>query len=85
MYPNVVGVAAAREDWGQQAIGKRRTRRGSGRGKAYVRYETERKGFWLKTSLSKNLCKRSHDIGAGELSGSSSGSFVAERREGGVF
>lgn len=50
-----------------------------------MRYETERKGFWLKTSLSKNLCKRSHDIGAGELSGSSGGAFVAGRREGDVF
>lgn len=37
---------------------------------AYVRYETERNGFWLKTSLSKNLWRRSHDIGAWKLSGS---------------
>jgi hypothetical protein len=30
-----------------------------------VRYETERKGFWLKTSLSRNRLSRSQDIGCG--------------------
>jgi len=34
-----------------------------GWGQAYERYETERKGFWLNTSLSKNLLSSSHDIG----------------------
>lgn len=32
-------------------------------GGPYERYETERNGFWLNTSLSKNLFSRSHDIG----------------------
>lgn len=30
---------------------------------SYERYATERKGFWLKTSLSMNRFSRSQDIG----------------------
>ena len=29
----------------------------------HERYDTERKGFWLKTSLSRNRFSKSHDIG----------------------
>lgn len=35
----------------------------------YERYATERKGFWLNTSLSMNRFSRSQDIGTLELAG----------------
>lgn len=46
----------------------------------YERYETGRKGSELKTSLSRNLLSRSHDIG---YEGSSPGELEAEARRGG--
>lgn len=61
-------------------------RGGNSKVRTYVRYETERKGFWLKTSLSKNLCKRSHDIGAlrgGKLSANGCCFLVVEGKRGG--
>lgn len=61
-------------------------RDGNSKVRTYVRYETERKGFWLKTSLSKNLCKRSHDIGAlrgGKLSANGCYFLVVEGKGGG--
>ena len=35
---------------------------GAGAAITHERYDTERKGFWLNTSLSRNLFNKSHDI-----------------------
>jgi hypothetical protein len=48
-------------------------------GKAHERYDTERKGSWLNTSLSKNLFNRSHDIGYGATARSAAGRFREAR------
>lgn len=58
---DVVGIASA--------AGGRVSRRCSSGESAghgtHERYDTERKGFWLKTSLSRNRFSRSQDIGIG--------------------
>lgn len=70
VYANVIGISTRRKDNLSVSKGQAHLWRGvralfvearAGLDElwadwvAYVRYETERKGFWLKTSLSKNL------------------------------
>ena len=60
----VIGIATAGGQWreGGEEGGTRKL-------KTHERYDTERKGFWLKTSLSRNRFSKSQDIGCDGVGG----------------
>jgi hypothetical protein len=62
----VVGITTASRTVSQRCAGK-------GSVGTHERYETERKGFWLKTSLSRNRFSKSQDIGCDGVRGAAGG------------
>ena len=68
----VIGIAAAGESVAERRKGGKEERRKGGKeggGRTHERYDTERKGFWLKTSLSRNRFSKSQDIGCDGVGG----------------
>ena len=76
----VIGIAAAGESVAGGGGGKEERRKGGKEenggkeerrkgGRTHERYDTERKGFWLKTSLSRNRFSKSQDIGCDGVGG----------------